>query len=666
MNSEVTALSNAGVSALPFHQLPSLRVSFWLALIALVLAALCVRPVYAAQGDAEVRQVAKLLDYLAVDYSGAVADGAVISESEFAEMEEFSSTIHAQLLVLPEHQARQNLLDQAATLQAAITAFAEPVDVARIAHNLADSLLAAYPVAVAPKQAPDLAHGVAVYKQSCASCHGVEGRGDGIAAANLDPPPIAFTDRVRARERSLYSLYEVVSQGLADTSMVSFENTLSDDERWAVTFYISTLAGTANLSTEGEKIWRDDATVRARIPNMETFARTLESALAESIGADKASAVMAYLRTNPQALEQKNANDGLALARSALSESVKAYQSGDAKRAATLALSAYLDGFEPVEAMLRSHDANLLAQVESAMVVYRSSINKGADAATVSAQADALKVLFDATDQVLASEQDGLATFLGAFTILLREGIEALLVVVAMITFLGRVERRDVLPYVHAGWIGALVAGAITWAIAAYMVDISGANRELTEGISSVFAAVVLLAVGIWMHQKSLAGRWQIYLKEKLSAALTKKSAFFLFALAFVSVYREVFETILFYIALWTRGNGSSIFAGLIAGIIGLAIIAFILLRTSKRLPITKFFAASSFLIALLALVLAGKGFSALQEAGVVSAIAVHAPRIETLGIFPSLWPLLAQTVVLVVVIAAYLFNTRKLPAEAK
>jgi high-affinity iron transporter len=223
---------------------------------------------------------------------------------------------------------------------------------------------------------------------------------------------------------------------------------------------------------------------------------------------------------------------------------------------------------------------------------------------------------------------------------------------------LGRVERRDVLVYVHAGWIGALLAGGVTWAVAAYMVDISGANRELTEGLSSVFAAAVLLAVGIWMHQKSLAGRWQIYLKEKLSAALTKKSAFFLFALAFISVYREVFETILFYIALWTRGNSSSILAGLAAGIAGLAIITFILLRTSKRLPIAKFFAVSSFLIALLAIVMTGKGFAALQEAGVVSAIAVNAPRVEALGIYPSLWPLLAQGVVLVIVVAAYIFNS--------
>ncbi|WP_336845103.1 FTR1 family protein, partial [Stenotrophomonas maltophilia] len=102
----------------------------------------------------------------------------------------------------------------------------------------------------------------------------------------------------------------------------------------------------------------------------------------------------------------------------------------------------------------------------------------------------------------------------------------------------------DVLPYVHAGWICALLAGAATWAVATYFVDISGANREVTEGVSALFAAAVLLSVGIWMHQKSLAGRWQEYLHAKLTTALTRRSAVFLFMLAFVAVYREVFETI--------------------------------------------------------------------------------------------------------------------------
>jgi high-affinity iron transporter len=166
------------------------------------------------------------------------------------------------------------------------------------------------------------------------------------------------------------------------------------------------------------------------------------------------------------------------------------------------------------------------------------------------------------------------------------------------------------------------------------------------------------------MHQKSVAGRWQSYLRDKLAAALTGRSAFFLFALAFIAVYREVFETILFYIALWTRGDGAAILGGLAAGIAVLAVIAVVLMRTSRRLPIGQFFAWSSLLIAVLAVVLAGKGVAALQEAGVLPAAAIHGPRFEAFGIYPSALTLAAQAAVILISVAGYWWNTRE-PAKA-
>ncbi len=99
-----------------------------------------------------------------------------------------------------------------------------------------------------------------------------------------------------------------------------------------------------------------------------------------------------------------------------------------------------------------------------------------------------------------------MSSFVAAFTILVREGLEAILIVIAMITFLIKAERRDVLPYVHGGWIVALAGGAATWVAATWMINISGASRELTEGFGSLFAALVLLWVGIWMHGKEQRG----------------------------------------------------------------------------------------------------------------------------------------------------------------
>jgi high-affinity iron transporter len=188
-------------------------------------------------------------------------------------------------------------------------------------------------------------------------------------------------------------------------------------------------------------------------------------------------------------------------------------------------------------------------------------------------------------------------------------------------------------------------------------VNVSGASREVTEGLSSLFAAIVLLSVGLWMHQKSAAGRWQAYLKEKLSSALSKRSAWALFGLSFIAVYREIFETVLFYSALSADGNTNALLAGLGLGIVLLAVIAWVLLKTSARMPIGKFFSISSVLVAVLAVVLAGKGMAGLQEAGWIGATPIFAPRIDLLGMYPSAETVLAQVVVLLIALSGFAMN---------
>ncbi|TDR37727.1 high-affinity iron transporter [Tahibacter aquaticus] len=624
---------------------------------------LAVLPVHATTApalDADVRQIWQLLDYVGVDYGGAVANHAVVSAAEYQEMQEFVATARTRLAALPAGTEHDAHLAQADQLVAAVAAKADAVDVARQARGLADALLATYGIAVAPRAIPDLARAEALYATQCSSCHGLTGRADGPAAAALTPPPVAFTDAARARERSVFALYQVISQGVAGTAMPAF-TTLSDDDRWALALRVGTLAYPPALQDEGAQLWQSTPSLRVRFLNLDAVMRSTEAELGTIVGEQPARAAMAYLRTHPEAVTAgRTSAASLVLARQRLGESQAAYASGDPARATALALSAYLDGFEPVEPSLALRNRDLLDQVERAMGEYRARIGRGASVAEVDAQACVLQSLIDAADTALnASSADATAAFLGSLTILLREGLEALLIVIAMIAFLRKAERADVLLYVHAGWVGALLAGLVTWGIATYVVGISGAGREVTEGLSSLFAAAVLLGVGIWMHQKSLAGRWQQYVREKLSAALTRRSAWFLFALAFISVYREVFETILFYIALWNENNGLALLAGLLTGIVLLGVISVVLLRYSKRLPIAQFFSWSSLLIAVLAVVLAGKGVAALQEAGWIGVRPIDGPRLALLGIYPSVQPLLAQLAVGVLAIAGFVLNRR-------
>lgn len=615
------------------------------------------------------RQTWQLLDYVAVDYAGAIQNGKVVSPAEYAEMREFAATIHTHLAALPVTPGQPALVAQSDRLVAAVETKADPTAVADLAHRLADDLLLSYPVGAVPSAPPDIGQVAPLYAQQCASCHGPTGHGDGPAAASLNPPPIAFSDAERAARRSPLALYEVISQGVPGTGMASF-STLSEADRWALAFYVGSIAYSPESRTRGEALWRDNAALHRHVASLEALTRTSEADLAKTVGDSQAQAITAYLRSRPQAVTEPAAGVAagpLALARQRLADSIRAYEAGDAAQAKALALSSYLDGVEPVEPTLAARNRALMIEIETTMGQFRAQLGQGASIREVNAQATEVTALFDRAESVLQdAHTDATSAFLGSFTVLLREGLEALLIVIGMIAFLRKAERREVLPYVHAGWVGALLAGVATWGMATYLVGISGANREVTEGLSALFAAAVLLSVGIWMHQKSMAGRWQQYLHAKMSAALTRRSAVFLFLLAFVAVYREVFETILFFIAMWSEQNSGAILGGLIAGSVVLAGVAFWMLRLSKRLPISQFFSISSILIAVLAVVLVGKGVAALQEAGWVAQALVAVPRIEWLGVYPSWQSLLAQLGVAVAAVIGFLFNARSSRALAQ
>jgi high-affinity iron transporter len=608
-------------------------------------------PALAADPQQDVQVSWRLLDYIGVDYREAVADGKVVNALEYEEMVEFSANVSVKFAALPANPGKPALIGGAEQLQEAIADKAQPVVVARLAKTLASQLLDTYPVPLAPARAPDLGRGATLYAENCASCHGGKGEGPAPAFAQLDPPPIAFADRDRARERSVFGLYQVITQGLEGTAMQSY-GALSEEDRWALAFEAGRLA--YGDVAPGERIWRSEPAVRAMIPDLAGLVALTPAELEGRIGGQEAAAVMAYLRSNPQAVAADNGS--LDVARNKLRESLAAYAAGDRVEANRLALSAYLDGFEPVEAVLQARDGALMLRVEQAMAGFRQAILRGETEPRLRARLAETEALLGAAERALAPEAESeIATFLGAFAILLREGLEALLVVIAMIAFLRKAERTEALPYVHGGWAAALLAGVATWFAATYAISISGQGRELAEGVGGIVAALVLLWVGVWMHGKAQADEWRRYIAAKMQGALSRGSAWFLFGLAFLVVYREAFETILFYAALWTSGNGATILAGALAAVGLLAVIAWVMLRLSKTLPISLFFRYSAILIAVLAVILIGKGIGALQEAGSISMTALAGvPRVGALGLFPTLESVGAQLVMLVALVVGF------------
>ena len=625
--------------------------------LVIVLLAAVVAPAAASGADppaARPQTILHVLDYVAVDYPEAVKDGEVADEAEFKEQIDFVTQAIAMLGALPAHPERATLVEQARRLLAVVEARGRADDVARLAGEIRTAVIRTYQVPVAPSRPPDLRAGQEVYVARCAACHGVEGRGDGPAARGLDPAPTDFHDRGRLDRRSAYALYSTITLGVPGTAMTAFTD-LTEEQRWALALHVSGLADAPSLRERGAALWGRGGG-RAVLPDLGALATATSAEVRARHGEDGV-ALLAYLRARPEALAPAG---GEALSRSArlLGESLQAYREGRARQAQDLAVSSYLDGFELVEASLDALDRTLRVRVEAEMMRYRTMLREGAPAAEIETQVARLQGLLADSERVLSST--GLAAgpaFVSAFVILLREGLEAVLVVAAIVALLVRSGRRDGLPAVHAGWIVALAVGALTWVVASYVVTISGATREVTEGATALAAAGILLYVGFWMHDKAHARRWQAYVQRRLQGALGRRTAWGLAVVSFLAVYREAFETVLFYQALWLQtapGSTHALVTGLATAAVVLTGLSWLIVRGSLRLPLGVFFGGTSIALALLAIVLAGKGVAALQGAAILTPYPVGAPRLPLLGVYPDLLGLLLQSALALLVVAGF------------
>jgi high-affinity iron transporter len=583
-----------------------------------------------------------MLDYMAVDYPEFVQDGVVLDAEEYEEQVEFSEHVQSLLAQLPAHPEQPVLLQQAAQLVALIQAKGPGPEVAALATQLGAHIIRVYNVEVSPKRPPDLRTTASLYQSQCSACHGPQGQGDGPAGASLDPSPSNFHEHQRMDQRSLYSLYSTITLGVGGTGMSSFRM-LGDEDRWALAFYVGDLTHAEAGLRRGAELWQSGVG-HDWFPDL----RSLVTATVNNVKAehgDDAVSVLVYLRSHPERVTQASETP-LAHSSRLLRESLAAYRQGQGQTAQELAVSAYLDGFELVEANLDTVDKPFRSTIEAEMLRYRTMLKNGEPIAAAESQVGRLQdLLAEAQRRLERTQLPASATFFSAFVILLREGLEAVLVLAAIFALLIKAGRRDALPYVHAGWIAALALGGITWFVASYVIVISGATREVTEGVTALAAAAILLYVGFWMHRKAYADRWRTFLQNQLRDALSARTMSALALVSFLAVYREAFETVLFYQALWIQAAPAyvPVLGGLLAAAVALVVLSWLILRGSIRLPIGLFFGATSLLLALLAVIFVGKGVAALQEAGTLPIDPVNVPAIPALGVYPNLLGLALQ-----------------------
>lgn len=599
------------------------------------------------------QRLLQMLDYVGVDYPPTVENGEVVDPVEYAEMQEFSAEIINLLRKMPHHEGKRILLSNAAEIQSGISQRITGEDITRLTQALKAALISNYNIVVGPKKAPDMTVVQALFESNCSSCHGVMGYGDGPLANGMEPPPGNFHDMSRQYTRSIYDLYNTITLGVPETPMLSFAH-LSDDQRWALAMMIGRYSVSEAQISSGKTLWQQGA-LRKHFQDLSSltgtsYAMAEEWSQTDGKSRQDGSAVLAYLRSNPEELEVSD-HAALDTSIAMLASSLERARQGDHKGAHNAALSAYLDGFELAEPSLVVVDKQLKLAIEKDMIRFREAAKKGSLEQLEALQASLVVLLNEAKQTLDTTGMSKGAAFFGSFIILLREGVEAILVLAAIMAALIKTGRREAMKYIHIGWISAVVLGILTWWVADNLIQVSGASRELTEGFAALFAAAILVYVGFWLHNASHSKRWKKFVEHKVDNAMEGGTLWVLATVAFLAVYREMFETVLFYQAMWVQvdaGSEQSFLMGILAALTLLVVLSLLIYKVGIKLPIRQFFQINAILLFLLAVVFTGQGIAALQEAGLVSANLLDFPSIEVLGVYPTAQGLGLQLLVLI------------------
>jgi high-affinity iron transporter len=612
------------------------------------------------QPDAAVRRIASAVQLAAQEYALGVSGGRVVATAEVEEARLFltEASRTAGQLAPP---AGAEVQRQIQVMLEMVGRVASPDSVTVQAKAFVAGLAGRFAIALdeIPAETPSLARGAALFQANCARCHGDLGLGDGKDGLALDPRPATLADAAALRDRSPLDFYRRTTIGVAGTAMPPFDPQLTAGDRWAVALYASTL-----------RLPEARGSVPPALTSFATTARMNDAQLLQALGAGATLAQVASVRSAQAATTVS------ALAVGAVFDSVRrlvdsAYglaADGKAEEARQVAFDAYLT-FEIVERAVRARDAALANDAEAAFAALRDRAGTVGEPELATIKRG-LDVALERAERVVGDRLSPLNLFIQSVIILLREGLEAILVIGALITFLVRTGSNDRRRDIHIG-VGAAIGASLLTAVALETIfHLTPARQELIEGITLAVAAVMLFYVSYWLLTKFEMAKWNRFVNEKVQEAVTSGSALALASVAFLAVYREGFETVLFYKALMLTGGVGGllpVLGGIAVGSAMLAVIYVAISRYGVRLPLKPFFAVTSGFLYYMAFVFAGKAVADLQESAVLgTTVVAWAPRLPMLGIYPTVESLSAQAllVMLALVALAWIFVVE--PARAR
>ena len=358
----------------------------------------------------------------------------------------------------------------------------------------------------------------------------------------------------------------------------------------------------------------------------------------------------------------------------ALAQATQTYQAGDTAKAVGQVQDTYFDIFEAsgMENAVGARDANFKTELEGHFTKIVGLMNAGKDVASIQQEIAAFSAGLDKALELLGGNQGGIALFFFSLTIILREGLEALLIVAAVIAYIHKSGHGDKQKVINNSVCWALGASVITALLFQWLLTNAAAGREILEGVTMLIAAVMLFGMSYWLLSKVEAQHWKAYLQKKIGTSLSQGSLIGLWLTSFLAVYREGAETVLFYFALAadakTALDYGYLFGGLAVGIVILAVVYLIMRYSVVRLPLKPFFIFTGIFMYLMAFIFAGKGVAELIEGKAFTPTLIGDGTLfpkwmgDWLGIMPYRETLLPQLVLLAAALFALwvLFGRKK------
>ena len=583
---------------------------------AIITAAVLRHPPAAATGRAstsDAQQFVAILQYLGSDYPAAVASG---DTGELAEQRSLSADAVAAAARLPN---ASRFMSRIASIDGRVRQGDDPSGVRADCASLVEDVIAVMGIARAPSAPPDLDEGARLFGQTCVACHGRTGHGDGVAAAALKPRPADFQSDELMSELTPFKAFNVIRFGVKGTAMGPIAD-LDERQRWALAFYLFTL--------------REPPCdhVPARV-SLEQLASRSDDDLAKSYGANE----VACLRRK---LPQLDAPALIVAARARVEEASRLVADGDARGAESAILDAYLTNIEPIEPWLRAHDTEAVAQLEASFTSTRAALQQHDPRARE--EVARLMVLLARTSGVRATTTNSVSGFWFALLVIVREGFEAAVIVAALLAVVKKRKQLVRARFVHAGWLSATAVGAVVFVVGRKFL--AGAMNERLEGCLALVAAGMLLHAALWLNARSTTRKTMGELRDRTQGALDR-GAFALFGIAFLAMFRESFETMVFLEALSVDAP-SAVAWGSLAGAVLLCSLVFAVNRLGLRLPMQRLFKVSTVVLVATAVMLLGQGVHSFEEVGILPSRPMPFPQIAFLGVYPDRIGLLVQLAV--------------------